>query len=104
MFNLCSAKWIERVLDLFHIKKAIRSAYGDAIDLEPVFTILFSEGFNAIFNRLLYLNAIGKLTTQRERQRCFDDFKRQEDESLPLLPRFIKAKKCLPSIIHFSSV
>lgn len=104
MFNLCSAKWIERVLDLFHIKKAIRSACGDAIDLEPVFTVLFSEGFDAIFNRLLHLNATGKLTTQRERQRCFDDFKRQEDESLPLLPRFIKAKKCLPSIIHFSSV
>lgn len=86
-----------RNLDPFHIKKAIRSACGDAIDLKPVFTALFSEGFDAVSDRLLPLNFTGKLTTRGERQRCFDDLKRHEDEILPL------DQRSLP-FAHFSSM
>ena len=38
------------------------------------------------------------------RKQKTDDLKRQEDEILPLLSRFVRAEKCLLPIIHISRV
>ena len=38
------------------------------------------------------------------RKQKTDDLKRQEDEILQLLSRFVRAEKCLLPIIHFSRV
>ena len=47
-FNLCGIKHIEHVLDPFHIKRAIRTAFSYALELSPVYDSLFHDGFSAI--------------------------------------------------------
>ena len=47
-FDLCGVNRIERVLDPFHVKRAVRSAFSDVLDLNDFYEKLFSEEFDAV--------------------------------------------------------
>lgn len=86
-FDLCGVKHIERILDPFHIKKAIRSAFGNDIELAPVYNNLFHGKFDATIDALQPLAKKGNLSTRRARRSCLKYLENHRDEILPLSER-----------------
>ena len=86
-FNLCGVKHIERVLDPFHIKKTIRSAFGNALDLTPVYEALFHHGFSAISDTLTPLAKKGSPSIRSARLNCLRYLENHRNEILPLSER-----------------
>ena len=86
-FNLCGVSHIERVLDPFHIKRAIRSAFSDAIDLSPVYDTLFHHGFSAVSDTLTPLVKKGKPSIRSARLNCLRYLENHQNEILPLSER-----------------
>ena len=83
-FDLCGVKSMERVLDPFHIKKAIRSAFSDSVELMPLYEKLFSEGFDAVSDTLKPLLEKGNSSVKKARRDCFSYLKNHSDELLLL--------------------
>ena len=86
-FNLCGIKHIEHVLDPFHIKRAIRTAFSDALELFPVYDSLFHDGFSAIADTLRPLTKKGKPSIRSARLNCLRYLQNHQDEILPLSER-----------------
>ena len=86
-FNLCGVRQIERVLDPFHIKRAIRSAFSNALDLSPVYDALFHNGFSAVSDSLAPLVKKGNPSIRSARLNCLKYLENHQDEILPLSER-----------------
>lgn len=86
-FNLCGVSHIERVLDPFHIKRAIRSAFSNALDLPPVYDALFHNGFSAVSDTLAPLVKKGNPSIRSARLNCLRYLENHQDEILPLPER-----------------
>ena len=86
-FDFCGVKRIERVLDPFHIKKSIRTAFGDSLPLREVFDRLFHEGFEAVCDRLSDLLFTGSTSERRAKRHCYNCLNRRRDEIVPLSER-----------------
>ena len=86
-FNLCGVKHIERVLDPFHIKRAIRAAFSDALELSPVYDALFHGGFSAVALTLRPLTKKGRPSIRSARLNCLRYLENHQDEILPLSER-----------------
>ena len=86
-FDLCGVKHIERVPDPFHIKKAIRSAFGNDIELAPVYNNLFHGKFDATIDALQPLAKKGNPSTRRAGRSCLKYLENHRDEILPLSER-----------------
>jgi hypothetical protein len=52
-FDFLGIKKVTRILDPYHVKKAITTAFGDSIDSEAVIEELYKQGFGAIEKTLL---------------------------------------------------
>lgn len=52
-FDLVGIKQVTRVLDPFHVKRAIRLAFGSALDTQKVISQLYEQGFDAVEKVLL---------------------------------------------------
>ena len=52
-FDLLGVKKVTRILDPYHVKKAITSAFGDSIDSEALIKQLYDKGFDSIEKTLL---------------------------------------------------
>lgn len=71
-FDLLGIKNATRILDPYHVKKAITSAFGDSIDCKALIKQLYDEGFNAIEKNLLDA-AVGVTTAQvKKRLECLN--------------------------------
>ncbi len=88
-FNLCGVRHIERVLDPFHIKRAIRSAFSNALELTPVYDALFHHGFSAVADTLKPLTKRGKPSIRSARLNCLRYLENHQDEILPLSERHL---------------
>ncbi len=86
-FNLCGVRHIERVLDPFHIKRALRIAFSNALDLHPVYDALFHRGFSAVADTLLPLTKKGNPSIRSARLNCLRYLENHRDEILPLSER-----------------
>ncbi len=86
-FNLCGVRHIERVLDPFHIKKAIRAAFSDTLGLSPVYDALFHNGFSAVADLLRPLTKKGRPSIRSTRLNCLRYLENHQDEILPLSER-----------------
>ena len=86
-FDLCGVNRIERVLDPFHVKRAVRSAFSDVLDLNSFYEKLFSEGFDAVSLTLKPLLNKGKPSVRKARHECFRYLQNHSDELLPLICR-----------------
>lgn len=86
-FNLCGIRQIERVLDPFHIKRAIRSAFSNALDLSPVYDALFHNGYSAVSDTLAPFVKIGNPSIRSARRNCLKYLENHQDEILPLSER-----------------
>ena len=86
-FNLCGIKHIEHILDPFHIKRAIRTAFSDALELSPVYDSLFHDGFSAIADTLRPLTKKGRPSIRSARLNCLRYLQNHQDEILPLSER-----------------
>ena len=89
-FDYCGVRRIERVLDPFHIKKSIRTAFGDSLPLRQIYDRLFHEGFDAVSDCLSDLLSKGSASVRKARRECYSYLIRHQDELLPLSAR------CLP--------
>ena len=88
-FDLCGVKSMQRVLDPFHIKKAIRSAFSDSVDLPSLYDKLFKEGFESVSDILKPLLDKGKPSVRKIRHSCFSYLENHSDELLPLTQRHL---------------
>ncbi len=52
-FDLLEIKKVTRILDPYHVKKAITAAFGDSIDCKAVIDQLYEKGFDSIEKNLL---------------------------------------------------
>ncbi len=86
-FNLCGVRHIERVLDPFHIKRALRTAFSNALDLPPVYDALFHQGFSAVADTLRPLTKKGNPSIRSARLNCLRYLENHQDEILPLSER-----------------
>ena len=86
-FNLCGVSHIERVLDPFHIKRAVRSTFSNALDLTPVYDALFHKGFPAVSDTLATLVKKGNPSVRTARLNCLKYLQNHQDEILPLSER-----------------
>lgn len=86
-FDFCGVKRIERVLDPFHIRKSIRTAFGDSLPLREVFDRLFHEGFEAVCDRLSDLLFTGSTSERRAKRHCYNYLSRHHEEIVPLSER-----------------
>jgi len=83
-FDLVGVKHIERVLDPFHINKAIREAYGKDINVSDTLKTLYQDGFDAVAKELQRLKDKGSAPARKDKNRCFEYLKSHQDEILPL--------------------
>ena len=86
-FDLCGVSHIERVLDPFHIKRSIRSAFSNALDLTPVYDALFHHGFSAVSDILSPLAKKGNSSVRSARLNCLRYLQNHRNEILPLSER-----------------
>lgn len=86
-FDLCGVSHIERVLDPFHIKKAIRTAFSGSLDLPSLYDSLFHFGFPAVANSLLPLTKKGNPSVRSARIKCFNYLNYHQNDILPLSER-----------------
>ena len=86
-FDLVGVKQIERVLDPFHINKAIREAYGKEIDVPDTLKTLYRDGFDAVATELQRLKDQGSASARKAKNCCFEYLKNHQDEILPLSAR-----------------
>ena len=85
--SICAVSGIQRVLDPFHIKRAIRSAFGNVLDLTHVYDALFHNGFSAVSDTLAPLVKKGNPSIRSARLNCLRYLKNHQDEILPLSER-----------------
>lgn len=86
-FDLCGIRRIERVLDPFHIKKYVRTAFGDSLPLNELYNVLFHEGFDAVCDQLLPLLSKGNQSIRKARRDCYNYLSHHQNEILPLSDR-----------------
>ena len=89
-FDYCGVRSIERVLEPFHVKKSIRTAFGDSLPLGKICDRLFHEGFDAVSDCLSELLSKGSASVRKARRDCYNYLNRHQDELLPL------SERCLP--------
>ena len=71
-FDFLGIKKVTRILDSYHVKKAITSAFGDSIDCKAVIKQLYDEGFAAI-EKVLVDASVGVTTAQvKKRLECLN--------------------------------
>lgn len=90
-FDLCNVRKTERVLDKFHVKRALRQAFGKSLDLNnDVYPKLFTEGLESIENLLCQQLEKGSYSEKNAKKACLKYLKNHEEEILPL------SQRCLP--------
>lgn len=71
-FDFLGIKKVSRILDPYHVKKAITSAFGDSIDSKALIKQLYDEGFDSIEKTLLDAT-VGATTAQvKKRLECLN--------------------------------
>ncbi|HPS48480.1 MAG TPA: hypothetical protein PKX37_08360 [Flexilinea sp.] len=70
-FDWVEAKQIERVLDPFHINKAIREAYRKDLNVPDTLKPLYQDGFDAVATELQRLKDKGSASARKAKNRCW---------------------------------
>ena len=79
-FDLVGIKQVTRVLDPFHVKRAIHLAFGSALDTQKVITQLYEQGFDAVEKVLLDTVPGETQTVVKARLDCLQYLRNHADE------------------------
>ena len=69
-----------RVLDPFHVKRAVGRAFADAVDVKPILNQLYEQGFAAVESQLLDVVAKGDKARVKARLSCLEYLRNHADE------------------------
>jgi hypothetical protein len=79
-FDLVGIKQVTRILDPFHVKRAIHLAFGSALDTPKVITQLYEQGFDAV-EKILLDTVVGETKAVVEaRLDCLQYLRNHADE------------------------
>jgi len=82
-FDLMGIRQVTRVLDPFHVKRAIHLAFGSVLDTQKVITQLYKQGFAAIEKTLLEVVPGGTEASVKARLDCLQYLRNHADEIVP---------------------
>ena len=74
-FDLLGIKKVTRILDPYHVKKAITSAFGDSIDCKALIKQLYDQGFNPIEKTLVDATVGATQAQVKKRVECMNYLK-----------------------------
>lgn len=86
-FDLVGFKQTERVLDPYHVYKAIRLAFGNEEEISGIICGVATGGYDAVATQLEELAKRGNKATQKKRRACIQYLKNHKEETIPLIER-----------------
>jgi hypothetical protein len=82
-FDLVGIKQERRVLDPFHVKRAIRLAFGNVLDTKKVIALLYDQGFDAVEKILLEATVGATKAEVKARLNCLQYLRNHAKEIIP---------------------
>lgn len=79
-FDLVGVAHMERVLDPYHVVRAVSNAFAGVLAIKPILNKLFSEGFGAVETELLKVVAPGSKAAVRSRIDCLQYLRNHANE------------------------
>ncbi len=79
-FDLVGIRQVTRVLDPFHVKRAIHLAFGSVLDTQKVITQLYEQGFESVEKTLLDAVPGGTKAAVKARLDCLQYLRNHADE------------------------
>ena len=82
-FDLVGIKQTLRVLDAFHVKQAIHTAFGDVLETKQVIKQIYQQGFEAVEKTLLETVVGGTQASVKAKLNCLQYMRNHADEIVP---------------------
>lgn len=82
-FDLVGVKPVTRILDPYHVKRAICSAFGNVVDTKQVIGQLYKDGFEIIEKTLLDAVVGGSRAEVKARLNCLQYLRKHTEEIIP---------------------
>jgi len=82
-FDLIGAMDKIRVLDRFHVKRAVSRAFGEVLDTRQVMAQIYKQGFESVEAQLMEATAKGDKTRVKDRLACMQYLRGHKEEIIP---------------------